>query len=196
VLSDFDRDLLQRCLKRSPGGWDDLVNRFLGLVVHVVQHSAQACSVPLDAHLRQELVSDVFCELLKEDLAVLRRFRGQSSLATYLTVIARRVVLRKLLAQSRRLASEQAAAATWPKPSEESFLANALVENRDAVEAALRGLSEKEAAAVRMYHFEGSGYREIGARLGLAETSIGPFLSRAREKIRASLPQETDGQER
>ncbi len=196
MLSDFDRDLLQRCLKRSPGGWDDLVNRFLGLVLHVVQHSAQACSVPLDVHLRQELVSDVFYQLLKEDLAVLRRFRGQSSLATYLTVIARRVVLRKLLTQSRRLASQQAAAATWPKPLEETALANAFVENRDAVEAALGGLSEKEAAAVRMYHFDGSSYREIGDRLGLAENSIGPFLSRAREKMRVNLSRGTDRRER
>lgn len=48
----------------------------------------------------------------------------------------------------------------------------------------LQNLSTEEASAIRMYHFEGKSYREIGTHLGMSENSIGPFLSRAREKLR------------
>lgn len=48
----------------------------------------------------------------------------------------------------------------------------------------LQTLSSEEASAIRMFHFEGKSYREIGTHLGMSENSIGPFLSRAREKLR------------
>ena len=75
------------------------MDRFLGLVLHVVNHSANARSLRLSNEDREDLCSDVFLELLKDDFAVLRNFRGQSSLATYLTVVARRVVVRRLVRQ-------------------------------------------------------------------------------------------------
>jgi len=44
ALSEIDRNLLQRCLARKPRAWEDFVDRFMGLVVHVVNHSAQSRS--------------------------------------------------------------------------------------------------------------------------------------------------------
>src|SRR6185295_15704777 len=97
ALSDIDRQLLQRCLARHPRAWEDFVDRFLGLVVHVVTHTAHARSIQVSPHDLEDLASEVFVAILADDFAVLRRFRGQSSLATYLTVIARRVVVKELL---------------------------------------------------------------------------------------------------
>ena len=37
---------------------------------------------------------------------------------------------------------------------------------------------------VRLYHLEGKSYREISSQVGMPENSIGPTLSRAREKMR------------
>jgi RNA polymerase sigma-70 factor (ECF subfamily) len=34
-----------------------------------------------------------------------------------------------------------------------------------------------------MFHLEGKSYSDIGSQIGLAENSVGPFLSRAREKM-------------
>jgi RNA polymerase sigma-70 factor (ECF subfamily) len=48
----------------------------------------------------------------------------------------------------------------------------------------LQGLSATEAGIVRLYHLEGCTYREISAKLGIPENSIGPTLARAREKLR------------
>ena len=99
ALSEIDRNLLQRCLARKPRAWEDFVDRFMGLVVHVVNHSAQNRSLRLTAEDREDLVAQVFLSIVHDDLAVLRHFRGESSLATYLTVIARRVVVADLLKQ-------------------------------------------------------------------------------------------------
>ena len=97
ALSEIDRSLLDRCLHRKPRAWEDFVDRFMGLVVHVINHTAQCRSINLSAADREDLAAEVFLAIVDNDMAVLRHFRGRSSLATYLTVIARRVVVRKLV---------------------------------------------------------------------------------------------------
>lgn len=62
-----------------------------------------------------------------------------------------------------------------------------LVENLESIEVALTKLSEEEATAVRMFHLEGKSYREISLQMGISENSIGPYLTRARAKMRETL---------
>src|SRR5207248_10009614 len=108
ALSDIDRQLLQRCLARQPHAWEDFVDRFLGLVLHVIHHTSTARSSAVSQHDLEDLASEVFIAILADDYAALRRFRGQSSLATYLTVISRRVVVKELL--KRRIVPNQSEA--------------------------------------------------------------------------------------
>ena len=91
-LSDIDRNLLDRCLHKKPRAWEDFVDRFMGLVLHVIRHSTQSRSLRLSPEDRDDLCAEVFLAVIRNDFAVLRSFRGQSSLATYLTVVARRIV--------------------------------------------------------------------------------------------------------
>ena len=79
--------------------WEGFVDRFFGLVIHVVNHTAQARSVRLTPEDRDDLCAEIFLEVIRRDFALLRNFRGQSSLATYLTVVARRIVVKELLSQ-------------------------------------------------------------------------------------------------
>ena len=178
VLSDIDRRLLARCLDREPKAWEDFVDRFMGLVVHVVNHTAQAKSVRLKPQDREDLCAEVFLTIIRDDFSVLRRFRGQSSLATYLTVVARRVVVRRLL--KNRSASRLIEGAEAAAPDN----GHSRVENREQVEQLIARLDRDEAEVVRMYHLEGKSYREISDRVGMPENSVGPLLSRARQKMR------------
>ena len=73
-LSEIDRNLLQRCLERRPGAWEDFVDRFLGLVVHVIHHTAQSRSVRISRADVEDLASDVFLAIIDDDFGVLRRF--------------------------------------------------------------------------------------------------------------------------
>ena len=60
------------------------------------------------------------------------------------------------------------------------------MENAEQVHKLLSLLDEREAAIIRMYHMEGKSYEEISKATGLAVNSIGPVLTRAREKMRGN----------
>jgi len=189
TLSDIDRNLLERCLAQKPRAWADFVDRFMGLVVHVINHSARCRSIRLSPDDREDLAADVFLALVHDDLAVLRRFRGQSSLATYLTVVARRVVVHSMLERkstSQLRDGDVSAAQSGEQPE-------ARISNQEEVERLLGELESTEAAIVRMYHLEGKSYQEISSSVGMPEGSIGPTLSRARTKMRQAGADQTTG---
>ncbi len=180
-LSEVDRQLLQRCLDRAPRAWQDFVDRFLGLVVHVANHTAEARHIQLDEPTREDLVSDVFVAIVANDFGVLRKFRRNCSLATYLTVIARRVIARRLAA-SPPMPPNVNGAVVDATPDRNGLPTR--MENREEVEKLLTRLDAREANVVRMYHLEGKSYAQISQVVGIAENSVGPVLSRARDKMR------------
>ncbi len=182
ALSDIDRDLLERCIARKPRAWEDFVDRYLGLVVHVVNHSARSRSLRISAEDREDLCAQVLLEIIKDDFAVLRHFRRQASLATYLAVIARRVVIRELL---RRRAQQEAANGA-AQAAHDSAPAETIerIADREEVERLIGELNEQEQQVVRLYHLEAKSYREISATLNIPENSVGSLLSRSREKMR------------
>jgi RNA polymerase sigma-70 factor (ECF subfamily) len=186
-LSEIDRNLLERCLQRKPRAWEDFVDRFMGLFIHVANHTARARSVRLTPTDRDDLCAEVFLTALKNDFAVLRNFRGKSSLATYLTVVARRVVVKELLARmvTSRLAEGNGAHSAQGVPDPHPTAEQQLVDQEE-VQRLLSSLQGAEADIVRMYHLEGKSYQEISLAVGVPENSIGPVLSRARSKMRRS----------
>jgi RNA polymerase sigma-70 factor, ECF subfamily len=101
ALSELDRDLLERCLQHKPRAWDEFVERFGGVVTHVVIHTARSRGVVLPAADRCDLCVAALATIAEDDFAVLRNFRGKSSLAAYVSVIARRVVVKKLVSSLR-----------------------------------------------------------------------------------------------
>ena len=185
ALTEIDRTLLKRCLSEEPGAWKDFVDRFIGLFVHVVNHTAHARSVPLSPDDVEDLSAEVFVTLLSNKYAALRAFRGKSSLATYLTVIARRIVVKEI---TQRKLSEAMGHVSVHGSSLDAAHVGATesqrIENREEVARLLSDLPPREADVIRQFHLEGKSYREISASLGIPENSIGPTLNRARERMR------------
>jgi RNA polymerase sigma-70 factor (ECF subfamily) len=192
ALSEIDRHLLARCLARKPRSWEDFVDRFLGLVIHVINHTAQARSIRLSPQDREDLAAEVFLAVINDDFALLRHFRGEASLATYLTVVARRVVVRELL-KLNAAAALQPADGDAAGPADDGPPFEQRLSDRDEVERLLEGLEGTEAEVVRLYHLEGRSYQEISSRVGVPENSIGPTLSRARAKMRRASADSTSG---
>ena len=116
-----------------------------------------------------------FWRSIKNDFAVLRNFRGKSSLATYLTVVARRIVVKELLA---RMSAAQLGDGSSPHAAEGVPDPHPSVEERlgdqEEVERLLGGLQGTEAQVVRMYHLEGKSYHEISAGGGHARKQHRP----------------------
>src|SRR5262249_20519490 len=96
ALTKPNRALLERCLQHAAGAWSDFVDRFLGLIYHVIHHTAHARSMPIRPEDIEDLAAEVMLRIVANDYAVLRQFRGESSLSTYLTVIARRICIEEL----------------------------------------------------------------------------------------------------
>jgi RNA polymerase sigma-70 factor (ECF subfamily) len=132
----------------------------------------------------EDLCADTFAELLARDMQALRNFRGRSSLATYLGVITRRVVVRKL-AEHRFLQAMghiNAHQAAVDSASTEVPAAN-LVEQRDQVENLFSKLPGEARKVLRWIYLDEISYREVAERLGRPLNSIGPLLSRIRKML-------------
>jgi RNA polymerase sigma-70 factor (ECF subfamily) len=188
ALTNLDRDLLKRCLAHQPGAWNDFVDRFLGLVYHVIHHTAHLRSAPLRPEDVEDLAAEVLLQIVAHDYAVLRQFKGNSSLATYLTVIARRICVHEL---SRRFAPREGQPAAEQRnldemEAEEEPRASGL-ESLEEVEKLLGKLPSREREVVRLHYIEGRSYEEISTEMNIPVNSIGPILSRARKKLRKDV---------
>src|SRR3954463_11597775 len=100
-LREIDRQLLDRCLRKEPGAWNDFVDRYMGLIYHVIHHVSHARSVVLSTADIEDIAAEIFLEIVDADYEVLRRFRGASSLPTYLTVVARRICVKEVIKRQR-----------------------------------------------------------------------------------------------
>jgi RNA polymerase sigma-70 factor (ECF subfamily) len=180
-----DKELLRRCLNREPGSWNDFVDRFLSLIYHVIGYTAHLRSVRLGPEEVEDIAAEVLLKLVANDYRVLREFRGHASLATYLTVVARRIAVHELARRQQKMAAERAGAqAAVVQEPDDSPAALKGVERLEEVERLLRRLSGAEREIVRLYYLEGRTYEEISAETDVPVNTIGSVLSRARKKLR------------
>ena len=100
--NELDQILLTRCLECQTRGWEDFVDRFMGLVFHVIDHTTQVRNLSIDEEQRDRLCEDVFAVIDHDSFRHLREYDGQCSLTTYMTILARRNVVRILLNQSAK----------------------------------------------------------------------------------------------
>lgn len=164
------------------------MDRFLGLLYHTVRHTAFLRSMPVRAEDVEDVAAEILLQIVANDYAVLRHFRAKSSLATYLTVIARRICVHEL---ARRAAAKEvqlkADGAHKIEEPEEQPRAQLGLESVEEVNRLLAKLPARERGVVRMFYLEGRRYEEISSELNIPVNSIGPILSRIRKKLNKSV---------
>jgi RNA polymerase sigma-70 factor (ECF subfamily) len=188
-LRDIDRHLIDRCLRKEPGAWNDFVDRYMGLIYHVIQHVAYARSRLLSAEDVEDIAAEILLKIVDSDYAVLKKFKGISSLPTYLTVIARRICVKELVKRHREeelghMNAHRAFVDDGMSGEVEAIL------TAEEVERMLEDLSDREAEVVRLYHLKFMNYRQIGKQLGVPENSVGPILAKARKKLREAAQEQ------
>jgi RNA polymerase sigma-70 factor (ECF subfamily) len=177
-LTPQDRDLIRRCLHHETGAWNEFVNRYLGLVYHVINHTAHLRSYPIKPQETEDIASSILLQVIENDYAVLRQFRGKSSLSTYLTVIARRICVQEL---ARKAGIKEVSSAAIKEPATKTTNS---MDSLEEVGRLLKKLPEKDRAIVRMYHLEGLSYEEISQELDIPVNTIGSILTRARRRMK------------
>ena len=185
ALTPIDQTLVQRCLDHKPGAWSDFVDRFLGLIYHVVQHTSYLRSVSLRPEDAEDVAADVLVQIIANDYAVLRQFRGDSSLArSYLTVVAQTGLHSRTRQTSgtARSSSDQ-----WCSRSSGASKPPSGNRHRKPGRSAKTVAQIAEPGArcgAPQLPGRGGSYEEISTELNIPVNSIGPILSRARNRLR------------
>ena len=187
-LREIDRQILDACLQHQPGAWNEFVDRYLGLIYHVIHHVSHSRTIALTPADIEDVAAEVLLAIVADDNALLRRFKGTSSLPTYLTVVARRICVKHVVRRHREAELGHAVAHRAAVSDSDSAMTEP-VAAAEEVARMLEDLPEREAEIVRLYHLKGLNYRQIGKQLGLPENSIGPILARARQRLRQSAEQ-------
>ena len=185
ALTDVDKDLLKRCLARKIGSWNDFVDRYLGLIYQNIHFTAHLRSARLSPEDVEDIAAEVLVQIIADNYKVLRDFKGTANLATYLTVIARRICVHELSRrQTVRESIKKGESRLLEDLPDESEAAMKGIERLEEVEALLRKLRGKDREIVRQFYLEGRTYEEISTDLDIPVNTIGSVLSRARSKLR------------
>jgi RNA polymerase sigma-70 factor (ECF subfamily) len=188
-LREIDRQLIDRCLKKEPGAWNDFVERYMGLIYHVIHHVSHARSLVLSAADIEDIAAEIFLGIVDDDYGVLRRFKGTSALPTYLTVVARRICVKEVIKRHREAELGHSNAHRAIVENESRDQPAESIATAEEVDRMLENLPEREAEVVRLYHLKYLNYRQISKQLGIAENSVGPILAKARQHLRRSAEQ-------
>jgi RNA polymerase sigma-70 factor, ECF subfamily len=109
-------------------------------------------------------------------------------LPTYLTVVARRICVKEVVKRHRE-AELGHTTAHRAIVGDDSSAEVEPIATAEEVDRMLKDLPEREAEVVRLYHLNYLNYRQIGKQLGIPENSVGPILTRARQRMRRAAEQ-------
>lgn len=182
-----DADLLQLCKAGQQRAWEVLVRRYQRLIY----------TIPRRAGLGESHAADVFQTTFARLLENLDRMHDPSRLRAWLVTTARRETLH-VLAMARRVvelapvrddgeATDPLDQFADPSPLPEELLSS--LQDQDRLRRAVGRLDDQSRALVEMLFLteEPVPYREIAARLQIAEGSIGPTRSRVLARLRVFL---------
>ena len=170
------------------------------LLVRVAGRDQAAFRVLVDRHmpslilLARRLLRD---EAEAEDIAqeaLLRLWRqgatldiGPAGIAPWLKRVVSNLAIDRLRVRGRFDVTDE--------PPEQPQSADQLrrLEQRELasrVEAALRGLPDRQRLALTMFHYEGLSMQEVGGMMGVSAEAIESLLARARRSLKVSLAAE------
>jgi RNA polymerase sigma-70 factor (ECF subfamily) len=167
-----ERTLVDRLIARDPAAWDRFVREYGPTLV-------RAAAV-VSAGDAEDVAQKVCALLLDADARLLRSFRGQSTLSTWLIGIVRHQALMNLRREKTRAALPPRAPPADRGPLEELLSA----ESDEQLAAALGAIPPRDRLLLLLHYRDGLPHARIAAVLGIAVNSVGPLLDRARERLK------------
>jgi RNA polymerase sigma-70 factor (ECF subfamily) len=128
----------------------------------------------------EDVINDVFLQLIERDYKCLRSYRGESSLATWLTAVVRHRCLDHVRLASMRESKVSSTRLDWQEPRYDPYL------NIDLWQA-IHTLPARDQVLVRLFFLEGRTYKEIAKIVQLPENTIGSCIFRAKVQLREIL---------
>lgn len=187
-----DRGLIEALVARDRNAWRQFVETFQGVVLARVARTAQECSRTLNRADMEDLCAEVFASLIANDFSSLRRFEGRSTLATWLSVVTRRICLRHIykrrLDMAKGSATESSSEADMEEIGEQGnpdALASLIAsEDAERLRDCLEQLNPADQHVLRLYYLDELSYAEISQSLDVSINTVGPKLHRAQSTLR------------
>lgn len=179
-----ERDLVRACVGGDPQAWRRLHARFEPVVLRAAERALARLGADDPAERARDVAADVFADLLADERAALRRFEGRASLATWLTVVARRRAARSLRRRAPGTLEEPAAVpAQDPTPDD-------LAQRRElgrVFDRHLQALAPRDRLALQLFYEGDQSYRDVAAALDVPLNRMGTLLARARQRLARAL---------
>lgn len=191
-LAEEDLAMVARLLQRDAAAWQNFALASRGLIISRIRAAAAELHQPqLQEETLEDLIAEVYRELLNREMAVLRQYSGRSRLSTFLAIIVRRTTLRLLLRTARQTALSM--------PAEDDEFAMVNAEDRglrqqqtEQLQLAMLRLSPDDQRLLQLFYFEQQDYAQIAREFRLQVNSVGPRLDRARRRLRRLMQTEDD----
>ena len=186
---ESDIGLMLRVQEDDQGAFDALVRRYRERTVRLI------ISMSVEPNLAEDLAQDLFVRVYRAR----KTYLPTAKFSTWIGAIARNLVLNAHRDRAR-IKTEASLEAFGEPPSglgggpqrlvsREPDPAELLVsqERREAIWRALDRLSERERAAVVLFHFGGMSYQAIARQTGTTPKAVKSLLARARGKLRHTM---------
>lgn len=172
-----DRALVEAAATGSREAFDELVRRYQGAILTLVQVLMSGRG---DA---EDLAQDVFVRAWKS----LRTFRGESTFRTWLHRVAINVVRTSQMKRGKALRLFRQPLDSDPEPPSRDVPLDAALERREAIDRALASLPDDLRTAVTLRDLQGLDYHEIAAALDVPLGTVESRIFRARQRLRPLL---------
>ena len=182
--SDSDvHALLARLLQNDQAAWRDLVRDYSGLLMAIAGRTFAAYGFPAECHDREDVVSEVWRNVLARDRRIIRECLAKGFFLQTLHVLARRRAIDHM--RSRKIRTEPLTEGVEADQQPDAVFD---VEYSTAMlQKAIASLAPREKMVIRLFFLQGKSYREIAALTGILPNSIGPTIARALAKLRTYL---------
>ena len=192
-VPESEADLVRACADGDPAAWERFVDRYGTLIAALARRMLARRTGHAVAADVDEVVSGVFFALVKGERRLLRRYRPEFRLSTYLGVICRTEVGRHARSSKRNPRSlgddiEQEGVDPGPTPS----AALERREREDAVGSVRRAIDEmapRDRLLLTMRFIDGADYGVIADVLRVRRDSVGQLLHRAKERLASRVPE-------
>ncbi|MBY0588161.1 sigma-70 family RNA polymerase sigma factor [bacterium] len=159
----------------SEAAWASFVDRYLPLIVSAIRRTLPHSP----ATDQEDIIQDIFVRLCQHDYRLLKSYNpDQSSLATWLTVVARGVAIDAHRRSVRRIKTEPMDFA--PEPSRETPL-------REGISLPPGLLSPRESAILTLLFDQDCDVDEVADRLGIHPQTVRSTKHNALTKLRKHL---------
>jgi RNA polymerase sigma-70 factor (ECF subfamily) len=172
-----ERALLERCRAGDENAFQELVDRYKGLVFALIARTVQ------DRSRAEDLAQDVFLRVHRG----LPYFRGEARLSTWIYRIVANVCVQDSSRPATVSLDDERAAPAVPSAADRQF---GDFELRDRLEKAIARLPANYRLLIAAHYLDGVQYEDLAAALALPLGTVKTQLYRAKQQLRRML--ETD----